>query len=174
MLACSRGGGRGLQSKHVCSTPASCGAMQPREERRQCGLQAPNTGSGWTGMISAGISRKLMLTCAWSSPWSVVLESHLPSHRCSVWAGGCWPWLSHLGPYLLASQRLLSVFSLQKHNLRRNSQETVHLLCQLCLNGHTHTHPTNHPKYITFFLFCFFGARFSWLSWNSLCRPSWR
>lgn len=34
---------------------------------------------GW-GMPSTGLSRKLMLTCSWSSPWSVVPESQLPSH----------------------------------------------------------------------------------------------
>lgn len=34
-------------------------------------------GAWMDGMLSTGVSCKLMLTCAWSSPWSVVLESHL-------------------------------------------------------------------------------------------------
>lgn len=141
MLACSRGGGRGLQSKHVCSTPASCGAVQPREERRQYGLQAPNMGPGWTQMTSTALSHKLMLTCACFSAWSVVPESQLLSHL--VFHVGrrmpAFAFTPRALPTSIPGGYLLGVFPLHRHNLSRNSQEMVYLIMSV-ISEWSHTH----------------------------------
>jgi hypothetical protein len=164
MLACSRGGGRGLQSKHVCSTPASCGAMQPREESRQYGLQAPNVGPGWMGnaihwpLSQAHAYLFLVLTMVGGAR----IPTSFPSGASfgQEDAGFCFhTWVL---PTNILGGYSLSVFPLHRHDLSRYSQEMVRLTCQLYLNGlHTYTHTHTHLKYITLFSFFFFRDRVS-------------
>lgn len=59
---------------------------------RNSGPEGIWIGSRMDGLTSAGLSHRLMLTCARSSPWSVVPVSTTLPIWCFIWAGESWTW----------------------------------------------------------------------------------